>query len=71
MYVCMCICMYICKPLRNKTRLDIYISARKEGLPGGVLVPLFLSKLPYVPMFPNVFLVCSPFNKFAYHAFTL
>ena len=26
-----------------------------------------VGKLPYVPTFPHIFLICSPFNKFAYH----
>ena len=42
-------------------------TAEDEGLPGGSLFPCSLLKLPYAPMFPNVFLICSPFNKFAYH----
>ena len=40
-----------------------------EGLPGegGVLVTLFPFKIALLPMIPHVFLICSPFNKFAYH----
>ena len=39
-----------------------------EGLPGegGVLVTLFPFQIALLPMFPHVFLICSPFNKFAY-----
>ena len=33
---------------------------------GGTLFPCSLPKLAY-PMFPHVFLICSLFNKFAYH----
>ena len=34
---------------------------------GGSLLLCSFLKLPYAPMFPHVFLICSPFNKFAYH----
>ena len=33
-----------------------------EGLPGGSLFPFSLPKLPYVPMFPHVLLICSLFS---------
>ena len=39
-------------------------SERWESPRGG---PWSLPKLPCVPMFPHVFLICSPLNKFAYH----
>ena len=38
---------------------------------GGRLFPCSLPKLPYVPVFPNVFLICSPFNEFAYNVVVL
>ena len=41
------------------------IFSGKWGSPRGG--PWSLPKLPYVPMFPHVFLSCSPLNKFAYH----
>ena len=40
----------------------------RRGSPRGVLVPVFPSKIAQCSQcFPHVFLICSPFNKFAYH----
>ena len=38
---------------------------------GGSLLPCSLPKLPYVPMFPYVFLICSPCNNSAHHVFVV
>ena len=48
--------------VNGKTCYISTISQKNEGLPRGSL-----PKLPYVPMFPHVFLFYSPFNKVAYH----
>ena len=40
-----------------------------QGRPGSLL-PLFPFKIALLPMLPHVFLICSPFNKFAYHLST-
>ena len=72
-YICTCIRLFprvascVLKWENKKYKLKKSIEHRRS--PTGVLVPLFPSKIPYVPIFPHVFLICSPFNKFAYHFF--
>ena len=77
-YICTCIRLFpsvasrVLKWENKKYKLKKSIEHRRS--PKGVLVPLFPSKIPcvpYVPIFPHVFLICSPFNKFAYHFFVI
>ena len=76
-YICTCIRLFpsvasrVLKWENKKYKLKKSIEHRRS--PRGVHVPLLPSKiaLQYVPVFPHVFLICSPFIKFAYHFFVI
>ena len=46
-------------------------NAEKRVSQGGSLLPFSLPKLPYVPILPRTFFICSAFNNFAYHVFVV
>ena len=52
--------IYECRKKMHPSFLGPFgVFTNKEGLPGGSLFPCSLPFLPYVPMFPQLFLICS------------